>query len=133
MSPNKHCTLQLWVSGCDCGDPELLHGAETQPHTRVTPGSQPLSSPQVGSLREDPSRESAVSVWVDKILSDASLQQNLQYTQKDALFPLLLNETFIHFQRKLLVRVVRGLSDTVGTNCSCRWEQVVSAICYSFP
>lgn len=77
--------------------------------------------------------ETAVSVCVGNILSDASLQQNQQYTQRDALFPLLLNETFIHFQRKLLVRLVHGLSDTVGTNCSCRWEQVVSAICYSFP
>lgn len=54
-------------------------------------------------------------------------------TRKKLLFfPLLQNETFIHSRRKLLVRVVHGLSDTVGTNCSCRWEQVVSTICYSF-
>lgn len=62
--------LYLW--------PRSLHG--DAPFMETLPGVQaPLLLPDWRH----------VSVWVDKILSDVSLQQNLQYTQKDALFSTL--------------------------------------------
>lgn len=94
--------------GGDLGDSELLHGHRPAPYLVNQSGAwwprphqlplwrcsirghapymETLPGVQAPLLLPDWRH---VSVWVDKILSDVSLQQNLQYTQKVALFSTL--------------------------------------------